>query len=75
MPPDAVCSELQPNHDRVADPIETVISRTGLGMLWDNRGHFHEIDLSAERPRRACLAFNARGMERGIGAGWQGAGL
>jgi hypothetical protein len=27
---------IQPDHDRVAAPIETVISRHGLGMLGDN---------------------------------------
>jgi hypothetical protein len=75
MPPDTVFeANSNPITIAFAAPIETVISGFGLGMLGQQRA-FHEIVFLAERLRRACFAFNARGMERGIGTGRQGAGL
>src|SRR6266404_12057 len=42
MPPDAASGSIpQPNHDRVADPIEIVISRHGLALLPANDGEFN----------------------------------
>jgi hypothetical protein len=40
---------LQPNHDRVADPIETVISAPRLGMLSNNPRGFQNMTSFSDR--------------------------
>jgi hypothetical protein len=48
-------SELQPDHDRVADPIETVISGFGLGMLRSIRSRYEDrIRLAWQPATKSC---------------------
>src|ERR1700731_2301749 len=62
---------MQPDHDRVAVAIETVISRYGLGMLCAIAGDFHDQTAlpPAARHRHACFAFDTRRIKRGLGHG------